>query len=285
MGLFDKLRGKKASPDASANSGKIYGESIVNTLEKLNNVLNSLGSLKPDAQAYIRQIIKTAENELKYGKAAATSDISEGDELLGDVADRLAKALIRKDSTATSYAVKVIWKAVNVRRDIQPYADKNASGAVAYYERILKCGKIIMDAYEIICDTNSALKYLSKEKTDLEIKLEDAKRTVQTLRDSNPYAAAFIEKFKPDGSQKLSDCDGALELADAINEYKETKLKLDSVTAVIRLYKEDVRKLQEMIDDNMRIVEIKNSALTEENHAKLDALLKETKSILDSMQA
>lgn len=288
MGLFDKLRDKQEQKAIKENDQKKElaaknRENVNNTVEKLDNVLNNLGYINSDQQTNIRRLIKTAENELKYSQTIASYDVSEGDKMLGTVADQLAKALKKKDSTATNSALKVIQKALNVRKNIQPYADENTDGMVAHYERILKCGQMIMSIHDKLYDTNTALNSLNKDKTYLDTKIKEDENNVRTLVDSNPKAAAFVEKFNPNGSQKLSDCEGAQELADAYDEFKNTRRRLNGTVIQIGKYNDTARKLQVTIDEQMRVIDTKNTALTAEERAQVDALLKEAEDVLIEM--
>lgn len=216
----------------------------------MDNVLDNLGNLNSDSQAQILRIIKAAENELKSGKATTSCNVSAGDELLGIIANQLVDALKRKDQSAASFALKTIQNAMIIRKSIQPYSENYFDKIAAYYKFALKYSRSVMYMHEMLYDTNTALNVLNIDKANLETIITEDKNNIQSLVDSNPAAAEFVIKFNPNDSQKLSDCDGAQELADAYDEFKNTEYRIGIVDNFINTFNGYAQLLSERTENN-----------------------------------
>ncbi len=290
MGLFDVLRDKKEQKAIKENNQKKETaaknrETANDTVEKIDNVLNNIGYLDPDKQNHIRKVVNVAKNDLRYSQTIASCDLSEGDRMLGVLADQLANALKKKDNSASTSALKIIQKALYIRKDIKPYSESSLEEMVEYYERVLRCGQLIMSAHDKLYDTNVTLAGLNRDKANLEKQLDEAEKRVQTLVDENPAAARFVQRFNPNGTQKLSDCKGAQELADAYAEFKSTKKRLTGTVTKIGKYNDTAHKNQINIDEQMQVIDTKNTAMTAEQIADMNALLKESQDVLIKMDA
>lgn len=285
MGLFDKLRDKQEQKAIKENDQKKElaaknRESVNDTVEKLENVLNNLGYTSQDNQLYISRLIKGTVKELRYSQTVASYDISDGDKMLGTVADQLAKALKKKDQSACTTAVKIIQKAVSIRREIQPYSEYNAEKMIVDYLRMLEAGQEIMDYHDNLYETDVIIKATYKEKEKLEKECTETKERVRTLRDSNDEAADFVEKFNPHGTQKPNECEGAQELIDALDAYKRAVKALRSNEGKLSTYTDNKKELQDDIDKLLQVIDTKDVSLTEEQQARMNALLAKSNDIL-----